>query len=423
MLKQNLKKSLGALCGILLFISCNNDDDTPTTPEANSAEFTVTIKNVIEAKDYFASGTTTAIMPGNNISFSFDAGEGHYLNLATMYVKSNDLFFAPNEEGFALYNEDGTAVTGDVTSAFKLWDAGTEENEMPGTGANQPDNQEGPNTGTDENGTVQLIENIDDDDFMYPSVEEAIRVNVAHDGGTRFTVTITNLTNNLTLPSPLAPGVWVVNFAEQSALFTTGEAASEGLENLAEDGNNMPLAMAVSAASGYVSPYAPGTYAIGENTIFTDGSAASEALENLAEDGNVSGYMNVFNTPVGSSNPGPILPTNSYSFTFTAEAGDKLSFATMLIQSNDWFIGADEINLFNNGTPISGDITSMVSLYDAGTEVDEYAGAGSTQPLRQGTPNTGSDEGGTVEEETAKGDHVPAVSGLIEVMITSSASN
>ena len=75
-----------------------------------------------------------------------------------------------------------------------------------------------------------------------------------------------------------------------------------------------------------------------------------------------------------------------------------LSFATMLVQTNDLFIGVDNFTLFNNGVAVSGDITSSLALWDAYTEVNEYPGAGINQAPRQGGPNTGMDESGNVQE-------------------------
>ena len=51
---------------------------------------------------------------------------------------------------------------------------------------------------------------------------------------------------------------------------------------------------------------------------------------------------------------------------------------TMMGQSNDWFYGPNEsgIELFKNGQPISGDITSQIILWDVGTEVDQEPGIG-----------------------------------------------
>jgi len=50
----------------------------------------------------------------------------------------------------------------------------------------------------------------------------------------------------------------------------------------------------------------------------------------------------------------------------------------MMGQSNDWFYGPGEsgIELFKDGQPINGDITSQIILWDVGTEVDQEPGIG-----------------------------------------------
>ena len=99
----------------------------------------------------------------------------------------------------------------------------------------------------------------------------------------------------------------------------------------------------------------------------------------------------VFNTPVGAGGPAPIFPGEAYEFTFGANPGDKLSFATMFVQSNDLFYaptGAG-IALFNGMTPVNGDVTAQVHLWDAGTEMNEEPGVGANQAPRQGGPNMG----------------------------------
>ena len=86
----------------------------------------------------------------------------------------------------------------------------------------------------------------------------------------------------------------------------------------------------------------------------------------------------VYNTPDGASGAGPLMPGQTYSFVFQAKVGDYLSLASMLGKSNDEFFAPDDmgIRLFNGSNPISGDITSKIMLWDAGTEVNEYPGAG-----------------------------------------------
>ncbi len=402
--------------GIIITISSCSDDNS--TSSGSLADFTVKIENVFEGKNYFSSGTTGFIEPGNSESFSFNAGKGHFLSFATMFVQSNDLFYGAAESGIELYDNSGNPLTGDITSMIELWDAGTEVNEEPGSGANQAPRQSGANTGTTENGSVQLIPNVADG-FTYPTVSSVVKVNLTHDGGTLFTVTIENISNSALLATPFAPGVWLIHSSGQMPIFSEGSASTQGLEMLAEDGDNSTLNSNLSAMSGLVSPFAPGAYSVGSsNEVFTSGMAASAALESLAEDGDPSGFTNVFNTPDGVSGAAPILPGESYSFTFSADEGDYLSLATMLVQSNDWVAGIDNIALYSGGTALSGDITSMVKLYDAGTEVDEYAGVGNSQPPRQSGANSGTDENGVVVEETTAGSHVPSVSDFIKVTIS-----
>jgi hypothetical protein len=98
-----------------------------------------------------------------------------------------------------------------------------------------------------------------------------------------------------------------------------------------------------------------------------------------------------FNTPVGASGPGPLLPGKAYEWTFHAMPGDRLSFATMLVQSNDWFFAPAEpgIPLYSNGSKMTGDVTEYVALWDAGTEGDETPGEGANQAPRQSGPDTG----------------------------------
>ena len=176
---------------------------------------------------------------------------------------------------------------------------------------------------------------------------------------------------------------------------------------------------------------APGAWAAqrGGTPIFTDGQPDRGAgLEALAEDGNPAELAanlprnsGVFTTPVGADGPGPLTPGNAYEFTFVARPGDRLSFATMYVQSNDLFLapGDTGINLFVDGQPISGDVTDQIDLWDAGTEVNEEPGVGANQAPRQAAANTGADEGGTVRL-VDDGFTYPAVADIVRITITSS---
>lgn len=416
LIMNNVKTFFTSLV-VVLMIGCSDDsnDDSPTVDQ--TVDFTVTVENIGTAKDYFSTGTIDGLtMPGGEVSFTFNAAVGHYLSFATMYVQTNDLFLGPSENGFALYDTDGNAIIGDITHMIDLWDAGTEVNEEPGVGPNQAPRQAGPDTGADENGVVKLIADVGDG-YTYPMVSELAEVILGHDGGTEFTLTIRNISNNSAIPSPFAPGIWVVHSGSQTPLFVVGEAASSGLEDIAEDGDNTISNMELSEISGLNVPFSPGAFAVNEQ-VFVTGEAATMAFENVAEDGDPSGYANLFNTPDGSSAPAPIFFGESYSFSFSADPGDVLSWATMFIQSNDWVVGGNNIALFNNGSPITGDVTAAMAIYDAGTEVDEYPGAGPNQAPRQAGPNTGMDENGMVALETNLPANVPALEDIIRITIT-----
>ena len=112
---------------------------------------------------------------GSSYEFEVTATpETPYLSFATMLVQSNDLFIAPSENGIPLFDEDGNAVFfKNVTAELHLWDAGTEENEEPGTGLNQAPRQPRPNTGPDDIvGTVRVV----DDGFSNPDVTDIVNV-------------------------------------------------------------------------------------------------------------------------------------------------------------------------------------------------------------------------------------------------------
>jgi hypothetical protein len=163
--------------------------------------------------------------------------------------------------------------------------------------------------------------------------------------------------------------------------------------------------------------------------FFSDGQPdRGHGLEALAEDGNPAQLAEtlhpnsgVFTTPVGADGPGPLTPDNAYEFTFVARPGDRLSFATMYVQSNDLFLapGDTGIALFAaDGLPISGDITDQIGLWDAGTEVNEEPGVGANQAPRQAAANTGADEGGVVRL-VDDGFTYPAISDIVSITVTS----
>lgn len=187
---------------------------------------------------------------------------------------------------------------------------------------------------------------------------------------TKFTVRVENITqadaftasNGAKWSLAFSPGTAVVH-TDKAPIFSEGtKDRSKGLEAQSEDGNPSMLAKSLKGAKGIKS-------------------------------------VTVFNTPVGASAPGPITPGAAYEFTVSAMPGDRLSITMMMGQSNDWFYAPDEsgIELFKNGQAISGDITSQLMMWNAGTEVDQEPGIGSAQGPRQKAPNTGKAENGVVK--------------------------
>ena len=139
---------------------------------------------------------------------------------------------------------------------------------------------------------------------------------------------------------------------------------------------------------------------------------AGLGLEGLAEDGDPSGLVDAlsgvdavldagpFAVPDGESDAGPAFPGSSYSFTTELSHGHVLSFATMLVQSNDWVIATPEGGLSlvgADGDVAEGEITADLIVLDTGTEIDQPFGFGADQAPRQAGPDTGADdEDGTV---------------------------
>ena len=432
----------------LVFTACSNDDNSPINNNTGTANFTVTIENVVTPKPIFQTGVFNTplgmtapapLFPGDAYEFNVDAGPsvlpndgGTRLSFVTMFVQSNDLFFAPNEEGIALYDSNGIPIGSsgpeDVTDQVLLWDAGTEVNEETG-GPNQKPQQApaAEDQGTDENGMVtEVINNVDAFGNVIPNNNAVINVTIENIGPAQFKVRIENISSSTTILTPgqgagttaavpLSPGVYAIH-TMASPFFVAGQAAAnsglvasaEGVENIAEDGFPEALLMDTEAATGLIVPLSPGVWAIhgqGTQPLYQNNMVDyGEGLEAIAEDGTPTtlatslmartdvSQSDFFNTAVGGSAPGAIGPGGSYQFSFTASSGDNLSLATMFVQSNDWFyaFSPNGLPLFNNGVPTTGDVTAQIFLYDAGTEADEYPGAGLNQVIRQASGNSGS---------------------------------
>ena len=403
---------------MLLIAGCDSDSMDPVEM---TDQFTVTIENVgsgfpVLKHGVFntpeGAGNAGPLMPGGAYEFSFSAGpaitpgSGTRLNFATMFVQSNDLYYAFPAEGLSLYNADGSAVTGDVTSHLFLYDAGTEADQEPGVGSNQAPRQPAPDTGGAGEGiVVRIADGASDDGFSYPNKADVIRVTLSHDGNTTFTVRVENVSTATTLqtseggkPAVLSPGTYAV-YGEGFQFHEVGAAASEGIEEIAEDGAPVTLNETLGTMAGVTVPLSPGAYAVHEAgfQLHAIGQAANAGIEAIAEDGVPDAAVALLEAAddvrdSGAFGPPPIAPGESFTFDIEAAPGDRLSFATMFVQSNDLYYGfaPEGLALFDaSGMPISGDVTAQVALYDAGTEEDEEPGVGLNQVIRQAAPDTG----------------------------------
>ena len=138
-----------------------------------------------------------------------------------------------------------------------------------------------------------------------------------------------------------------------------------------------------------------------------------------------SGVVNTKTTgAVGALGPG-----EAYELTVTGGVGHSLSFASMLGESNDWFFspGPAGIALYDgSGAPRSGDVTSEIRVWDAGTEVDEEPAVGGSTGPQQAAPDQGAPDdepvvnalGSSVVLSDGSRFDMPAVTDMIKVTLT-----
>ncbi len=373
----------------------------------NAVSFKITLTNVI---NYLSSKVFNTPAGADNpgplttdgayYSVDFYATPGSRLSFATMSAATNDWFFAPDGNGIELFTGNNTPVTGDITGQVMLWDGGTEE-EDPSTIATMPN---GGTAGDPDDDTRVRLQTSDISDYA--------KFQLSHDGE-KFTLTLMRVSQMI-----LTPGMLVVH-AQDDPLFTVGQPdRGVGLKEIAEAGNPMVLynwfneegtSGAPLRMSSSITPFAPGLAYVfpgSENDpLFTQGSPmiAGSGLEKMAEDGGAdeavafltdNGYM-----AVAADQMAPVFPGEEMTFTIWAKPGYKFGFATMFINSNDWFFSFNNngVELFNaDGTPKSGTGYSPEAyLYDAGTEIDEPVGKGMNQAPRQSGPNTGAADANT----------------------------
>ncbi len=125
-------------------------------------------------------GPQGPIFPGGAYEFDVAARPGQSLSFATMFIQSNDLFYAPvDADGIDLFSGD-QPVSGDVTDRVALWDASTETDQPPGLGDDQAPRQATPDTGAgdDDSSTVQPVAQTNAEGYDYPDPDDVLQVTV-----------------------------------------------------------------------------------------------------------------------------------------------------------------------------------------------------------------------------------------------------
>jgi len=414
--------------------SCSEDDGKE--PQMGMPS-TVTVENVLDSRPLVESGTfqndgaSPVIMPGESISFQFSAAIGQAVSFATMYGWSNDLFFAPENPGIGLYEEDGTPIEGDVSDQIMLWDNGTRMNQAPGAQVNHPGTAEA----TPQN--ITEVRGADAQGNSYATASSLMKASVHYEGNSTFTLTIENTSGNTSNPTPFSPGVWAISYIaggdllNPAPLYEAGKPTANGLTDLAEMGDNSALGEYIAEQTGIFTPLSPVLIVVYngiENPIYKVGeNDRGQGLKELAQKGDASvleaylktvdGVKDVYVLPAAGSTV--LLPKigeqggSSVSQLLNVAEGDRLAIATMYGLSNDWFFASKD-----NGVDATqkGDISTSIGLFDNGTAVNQYPGAGVTQFNLSGTPL---EESKAIAEVPNPNDFttLPAISEIIKVTL------
>jgi hypothetical protein len=391
---------LSAVAIITVVLSSCKGDDTPS-PRYNR---TITIQNVlasqpiVESGTYKGTGTPPVILPGQSISIQFSAAKGEAIAFASMYGWSNDCFFAPENPGIMVYDANGNPIQGDVSAQIKLWDNGSRINQPPGATVNHP--------GVADNKNIIEVQGTDAQGNTYLPASQLVNAQLVYNGNSYFTLTLKNTSGGTPNETPLSPGVWAVSYNVGGTLqnpapfYTKNQSTTPSLTALAETGNNMPLSNYITGITGIFTPMSPVLLVVYngyENPIFKIGELdRGQGLKLLAQRGNadtiaaamrrLASVTAVYVLPAPDTKV--LLPQigatagGSVTQSLTVGNGDRIAIATMYGFSNDWFFAT--ATGFDATKP--GDFSGTVGLYDDGTAINQFPGAGITQFNLAGTP-------------------------------------
>ncbi|MGH2723501.1 MAG: spondin domain-containing protein [Actinomycetota bacterium] len=196
--------------------------------------------------------------------------------------------------------------------------------------------------------------------------------------GRLYRVTIVNRTHG----QPLSPPVVAIH-RKGFSLFEVGSAASFGLKEIAENGNNGPMLQALASTPA----------------VFKAKQGGDEPL-----------------VPEGT--PGSATFDDRVTFKISAPRSAKFaSFATMLVCTNDGFTGASRFRL---PAEIGDRTVVRTAGYDAGTEINTEDFADMVPPCQEligvssGEPGTGTSDPALAEGGVIT--HHPGIEGIADLV-------
>ena len=296
-----------------------------------------------------AVGTETPIMPGQSVTFEFSAPRNtRRLSIASMLICTND--------GFTGVNSLKLPRRGGVPTEVYLnaYDAGTEKNTERFKDLVPPC---GPLTGVDSGGQGTGMSNPD----------------LAEGGVIALHSTIAGVGDLLDLHD------WDGAVAKLTVTRIDNAAAYE--VKILNNSSGQPFTPPVVA-----------THRRGFD-LFDSGSAASPGIQGLAENGNVPGLVDEITGAHGVATvvvgDGPVMAGGYQRITFyTPRNARRFSFASMLICTNDGFVGVNDRKLPRK---IGHQQWYAGNSYDAGTEINTELFQDLVPPCG---PLTGVDSGG-----------------------------
>jgi len=113
---------------------------TEMAEDGNPANFPSTVAGSMVFAVPVGETAPAPIGPGGAYEFTVTASPGERLSIVTMFIPSNDWFYSTGgaNESIDLFDADGNPVSGVIADAMELWESGTELDEEPGVGLNQP---------------------------------------------------------------------------------------------------------------------------------------------------------------------------------------------------------------------------------------------------------------------------------------------